>query len=90
MPNSLKRRNELAKYYEQSLKDIKEIKIPHISSNMGSSWHLYIIRIIDSKINRKKYLINYVKKILVLMFIIYRFIVNLIIKNWVTQKDYAQ
>lgn len=54
MPNSLKRRNELAKYYEQSLKDIKEIKIPHISSNMGSSWHLYIIRIIDSKINRKK------------------------------------
>lgn len=53
MPKNLKRRNEIANIYEEKLKNVKEIKIPYISDNIGSSWHLYIIRVLDKNIDRK-------------------------------------
>lgn len=54
MEASLKRRNEIVRIYEDNLSGIKEIKIPYIKDNIGSAWHLYIIRIIDESIDRKE------------------------------------
>lgn len=53
MNYSLLRRNEIVELYEKELKNITEIELPTNSLNGKSAWHLYIIKIIDKKINRK-------------------------------------
>lgn len=58
MPKNILRRKEIANLYEKHLKDITEIKIPYNCNNINSSWHLYVIRIIDKKIDRKNVFIK--------------------------------
>ena len=53
MNYSLSRRNEIVKMYEDGLKDVKEIELPQNTKKGKSAWHLYIIKIIDEKIDRK-------------------------------------
>ena len=54
MDYSLVRRNEIVSMYRNGLKEIKEIEIPEESINGKSAWHIYIVKIKDKKINRKK------------------------------------
>lgn len=40
-----KRRREITKIYNQELKNIKEITIPYVKSDIKHSWHLYVIQL---------------------------------------------
>lgn len=53
MQSSLNRRNEIVEMYEKELNKIEELKLPKVNNEIKSSWHLYIIRVIDNSINRK-------------------------------------
>ena len=39
-----KKRNLIAKIYQNELKDIKELKLPKINNNISSAYHQYVIR----------------------------------------------
>ena len=54
MQSSLNRRNEIVEMYEKELNEIEELKLPKVSNEIKSSWHLYIIRVTDKSINRKE------------------------------------
>lgn len=54
MQSSLNRRNEIVEMYEKALNEIKELRLPKVSNEIKSSWHLYIIRVTDKSINRKE------------------------------------
>lgn len=46
----IKRRTELARSYNELLKDIEEVAIPKIDyDNVGHSWHLYIVKFLIEK-----------------------------------------
>ena len=49
----LRKRKKVAKLYNQKLSNIKEIKTPHIGSDIKMSWFVYIIRLNDQKFSRK-------------------------------------
>lgn len=53
MQSNLNRRNEIVEMYEKELNKIEELKLPKVNNEIKSSWHLYIIRVIDNSINRK-------------------------------------
>ena len=40
-----KRRRKITKIYNQELKNIKEITIPYVKSDIKHSWHLYVIQV---------------------------------------------
>ena len=44
----VQRRNELAKEYNSSLKNVKGIRLPIVRDNVKSAWHLYTILITDA------------------------------------------
>lgn len=48
------RRRELAARYNELLKDLDMLKLPYQNDNTNSSWHLYIVRVDFSKINKNK------------------------------------
>lgn len=48
------RRRELAARYNELLKDLGMLKLPYQNDNTNSSWHLYIVRVDFSKINKNK------------------------------------
>lgn len=48
------RRRELAARYNELLKDLDMLKLPYQDDNTASSWHLYIVRVDFSKINKNK------------------------------------
>lgn len=43
------RRTQIANYYNEELKNISEIDIPTLNSDVKSNWHKYVIRISDYK-----------------------------------------
>jgi UDP-4-amino-4,6-dideoxy-N-acetyl-beta-L-altrosamine transaminase len=45
----IKRRNEIAQIYDESLNDISEITLPVISKNINHAYHLYVIEVADRK-----------------------------------------
>ena len=45
LPNFQKRRREIVEIYDKGLKDIEEVKLPYVKSNIKHSWHLYIIQL---------------------------------------------
>lgn len=47
----VEKRRTIAKRYQEELKDIEGIVLPHIKEGCNSSWHLYVIQIKD---NRRK------------------------------------
>lgn len=48
------RRRELAARYNELLKELDMLKLPYQNDNTNSSWHLYIVRVDFSKINKNK------------------------------------
>ncbi len=48
------RRRYLAKRYNELLKNISNIRLPYQSEDTDSSWHLYVVRVDFSKINKTK------------------------------------
>ncbi|WP_455655400.1 UDP-4-amino-4,6-dideoxy-N-acetyl-beta-L-altrosamine transaminase [Phascolarctobacterium sp.] len=48
------RRRYLAKRYDELLKNISNIRLPYQSEDTDSSWHLYVVRVDFSKINKTK------------------------------------
>lgn len=48
------RRNNIAMIYNAALKDIPEIKTPHVDSENQHSWHLYIIRLDFDRLKIKR------------------------------------
>lgn len=48
------RRRELAARYNELLKDLDMLKLPYQNESTASSWHLYIVRVDFSKINKNK------------------------------------
>lgn len=48
------RRRELAARYNELLKDLDMLKLPYQNDNTDSSWHLYIVRVDFSKIQKTK------------------------------------
>jgi len=53
-----KRREEIAKVYNEAFRDLKEIVSPFIKSNIKHAWHLYVIKIVSEKlkINRNQFI----------------------------------
>lgn len=58
----LKKRKEIANYYEKSLKKINEIKNIEINKKYNSSFHLYLIKLKKSNIRYKENLIKFMLK----------------------------
>lgn len=48
------RRRYLAKRYDELLKNINNIQLPYQNEDTDSSWHLYVVRVDFSKINKTK------------------------------------
>lgn len=49
----IKKRNMVAKYYEDALKGSKDILLPQILPQNYSAWHIYVIRVINPKYRDK-------------------------------------
>jgi perosamine synthetase len=54
----LDRREQVAKLYNQRLKDVEEIEIPYVSPNVKMSWFVYVIRLSEryTRIDRDRIL----------------------------------
>ena len=52
LENNLKKKNELAQYYHQKLKNVDELLLPFASENFTHSWQTYHVVIKDDKISR--------------------------------------
>jgi dTDP-4-amino-4,6-dideoxygalactose transaminase len=52
-----KRREEIAKVYDEAFSDLEEIETPFVKSNIKHAWHLYVIKIVSEKlrINRNQF-----------------------------------
>jgi len=53
-----KRREEIAKVYDEAFSDLEEIETPFVKSNIKHAWHLYVIKIVSEKlkINRNQFI----------------------------------
>ena len=53
-----KKREKIAKDYNEAFKDMKEITIPFVKDNIKHAWHLYVIKIVSEKlkINRNQFI----------------------------------
>ncbi len=53
-----KRREEIAKVYEEAFSDLEEIETPFVKPNIKHAWHLYVIKIVSEKlkINRNQFI----------------------------------
>jgi len=53
-----KRREEIAKVYDEAFSDLEEIETPFVKSNIKPAWHLYVIKIVSEKlkINRNQFI----------------------------------
>lgn len=51
----IKKRQELATLYNEKLRDVPSINLPHVKPNVRHVWHLYTI-LLDKKINRDKFI----------------------------------
>jgi UDP-4-amino-4,6-dideoxy-N-acetyl-beta-L-altrosamine transaminase len=49
----LKKRNQIAQFYAECLKGVKEIDLPFVLSENYSAWHIYVIRLRSAKIRDK-------------------------------------
>ena len=58
--NFLKKRNQIAKFYNEQLKDLP-IKFQRVEKNFSSSYHLFIIKINKQYRNSHKRLFNYLR-----------------------------
>lgn len=56
----IKKRNQITKWYERELKNVKEINIPKQTGNITHGWHIYVIRTKNS--NARMKLANHLKK----------------------------
>jgi len=56
--NFQKKREKIAKDYNEAFKDMKEITIPFVKDNIKHAWHLYVIKIVSEKlkINRNQFI----------------------------------
>jgi len=45
-----KRREEIAKVYDEAFSDLEEIETPFVKSNIKPAWHLYVIKIVSEKL----------------------------------------
>jgi len=56
--NFQKKREKIAKDYNEAFKDMKEITIPFVKDNIKHAWHLYVIKILSEKlkINRNQFI----------------------------------
>jgi UDP-4-amino-4,6-dideoxy-N-acetyl-beta-L-altrosamine transaminase len=51
----IKKRQELAIFYNEKLRDVLSISLPYVKPNVRHVWHLYTI-LLDKKINRDKFI----------------------------------
>ena len=56
----LRKRHEVVRWYEAALQDVKEVILPVVLPEVYSGWHLYVIRVADSK--KRDGLVAYLKK----------------------------
>ena len=56
--NFQKKREKIAKDYNEAFKDMEEITIPFVKDNIKHAWHLYVIKIVSEKlkINRNQFI----------------------------------
>ena len=57
----IKKRNKIANYYKSKLKNIP-IKFQKVDKNFLSSYHLFIIKLIETNPKKYKFFFNYFKK----------------------------
>ena len=60
----IRKRNEIANYYFNNLRDIRELELPNVDKNIYNSYHLFPIKINFKKLNisKKKFILDFKKK----------------------------